>query len=46
MIVIIIETNKEDSKEYLYIISIVSGQKLILEKLHVSLLGGSAPEVL
>ena len=35
MIVIIIETNNEGSKEYLYITSIVSGQKLILEKLHV-----------
>ena len=35
MIVIIIETNNKGSKEYLYIISIVSGQKLILEKLHV-----------
>ena len=35
MIVIIIETNNEGSKEYLYITSIVSGQKLIQEKLSI-----------
>ena len=35
MIVIIIKTNNEGSKEYLYIISIVSSQKLIQEKLSV-----------
>ena len=30
-----IETNNKDSEEYLYITSMVSGQKLILEKLHI-----------
>ena len=35
MIVIIIKTNNEGSKEYLYITSIVSSQKLIQEKLSV-----------
>ena len=30
-----IETNNEGSEEFLYITSIVSGQKLILEKLHI-----------
>jgi len=30
-----IETIDEDKKEYLYIISCMSGQKLVLEKLHV-----------
>ncbi|KAL4611246.1 hypothetical protein ACB092_08G109200, partial [Castanea dentata] len=30
-----IETNNEGSEEFLYIISIVSGQKLILEKLSI-----------
>ena len=30
-----IETNNEDSEEYFYITSMVSGLKLILEKLHI-----------
>ena len=30
-----IETNNEGNEEFLYITSIVSGQKLILEKLHI-----------
>jgi hypothetical protein len=33
-----IKTNNESSEEYLYITSMVSSQKLILEKLSISLL--------
>ena len=30
-----IETNNEGNEEYLYITSMISGQKLVLEKLHI-----------